>query len=202
MVKSLAGKDGGWAREVSRVLPWLFLSGARVVRPKLLADFGVTCVVNATAELPELTLDGVEVIAARITDSEDANLRPFLHDIADKLLQVRQANGKALVHCVAGVSRSPALVLAYLLKHEGLTLREAFLLLRQVRPAIRPNTNFFRQLVEFEEEVRLVRSVHFVVIPDSNLTIPDVCENELARANSRPWVEMVLARRNLANQFA
>lgn len=35
--------------------------------------------------------------------------------------------GKVLVHCVAGVNRSPSAVLMYLVRHGGMTLKEAFL---------------------------------------------------------------------------
>lgn len=55
-----------------------------------------------------------------------------------------------LVHCVAGVSRSATLVIAYLMKFEYMSLRQAFYHVKAVRPIIRPNPGFWRQLIEYE----------------------------------------------------
>ena len=62
------------------------------------------------------------------------------------------AGGKAFVHCVAGVSRSPTLVMAYLL-HTGHapTLRAAYELVYAARPCVSPNLGFMRQLQKLEQ---------------------------------------------------
>ena len=84
--------------------------------------------------------------------------------VADKIIDVVTRGGKALVHCVAGVSRSAAIVIAYLMKHKRLPLREAFTLVRARRPFIRPNVGFWRQLIDYEQRlfgstsVRMVRT--------------------------------------------
>jgi hypothetical protein len=54
------------------------------------------------------------------------------------------------VACAAGISRSATLVLAYLMKREGLSLPVACTLVRSVRPIVQPNHGFMWQLVEFE----------------------------------------------------
>ena len=43
--------------------------------------------------------------------------------ISDK---VREANGCVLVHCLAGISRSPTLAIAYIMTHLGLNTEEAY----------------------------------------------------------------------------
>lgn len=60
------------------------------------------------------------------------------------------------VHCYAGVSRSATVVLAYLMKEQGLTLSAAFKFVK-ARRFILPNDGFKAQLRKFEEELRLVR---------------------------------------------
>lgn len=64
--------------------------------------------------------------------------------------EVRQKNGKVLVHCSAGVSRSPAVCLAYLINTLNYCLEDAYDFLRSKRACIAPNLNFMRQLQEFE----------------------------------------------------
>lgn len=54
------------------------------------------------------------------------------------------------VHCLAGRSRSPALVLAYLMTRKQLTLQEA---LDMLAPQMRPNPNFIKQLMELEGDM-------------------------------------------------
>ncbi|XP_037796407.1 dual specificity protein phosphatase 18-like [Penaeus monodon] len=125
-----------------------------------------------------------------------------MSDIADKIEEVRRRGGRVLVHCVAGVSRSPALVLAYLVKHCDMSLREAFLHARKARPNIRPNAGFFAQLIEFEREVRGGASVTLVRDAALGLAIPDVCEDELRVLRDTRWARLIHERRNFERLYA
>jgi len=40
--------------------------------------------------------------------------------------KVRESNSRALVHCLAGISRSPTLAIAYIMRYLGLTTDEAY----------------------------------------------------------------------------
>lgn len=57
--------------------------------------------------------------------------------------------GVALVHCNAGVSRSAAIVIGYLMSREGLAFNAALALVKAARPAIRPNPGFHEQLKDY-----------------------------------------------------
>ena len=67
--------------------------------------------------------------------------------------QVRSSGSCILIHCMAGISRSVTLVIAYLMQHFGLTMQQAYQFVKEKRPAISPNLNFMGQLVEFEREI-------------------------------------------------
>jgi len=56
-----------------------------------------------------------------------------------------------LVHCNEGVSRSPTIVLSFLMKKENKSLFEAFVGLSAQRSVICPNIGFVKQLQEYEK---------------------------------------------------
>lgn len=65
----------------------------------------------------------------------------------------RDNDGKVLVHCQAGVSRSATVCIAYVMYKNNMTLEDAFDLVRSRRGVISPNLNFMQQLKEFENDI-------------------------------------------------
>ncbi|XP_069030300.1 serine/threonine/tyrosine-interacting protein isoform X1 [Embiotoca jacksoni] len=59
-------------------------------------------------------------------------------------------DGKVLVHGNAGISRSAALVIAYLMETFGMKYRDAFSHVQERRFCINPNVGFVHQLQEYE----------------------------------------------------
>lgn len=57
------------------------------------------------------------------------------------------------MHCLAGVSRSVTVTLAYLMHSRLLNFEEAFALVRLRKPDISPNFHFLRQLHAFERQL-------------------------------------------------
>lgn len=62
-----------------------------------------------------------------------------------------QAGGKVLIHCGDGISRSPALAIAYLMMTFNVTHEEAYLHVQARRFCASPNLNFQRQIDAFED---------------------------------------------------
>ncbi|XP_024292555.1 serine/threonine/tyrosine-interacting protein isoform X1 [Oncorhynchus tshawytscha] len=60
------------------------------------------------------------------------------------------SGGKVLVHGNAGISRSAALVIAYLMETFGIKYRDAFSHVQERRFCINPNVGFVHQLQEYE----------------------------------------------------
>jgi len=127
--------------DVTHVLDRLYLSDYVSLSAERLAELGVSLVINATYEIPNVEVcDGsVEFIQLHINDSITADMSQHMDRCADRIHEVRSAGGVALVHCALGISRSVTICLAYLVKHEGRTLREAYFELKKKRPIIRPN---------------------------------------------------------------
>ena len=62
--------------------------------------------------------------------------------------------GVVLVHCVAGVSRSATICLAYLVSHNHMSLQQAWQHVKKVRPWVKPNKGFLQQLSDWEKMMR------------------------------------------------
>ncbi|CAA7261130.1 unnamed protein product [Cyclocybe aegerita] len=74
--------------------------------------------------------------------------------IIDDALKSKGGSGRILVHCSAGVSRSPTVVVGYLMKRREMSLREALGLVLCARPQVSPNHGFLQQLKDLEVELR------------------------------------------------
>ena len=76
---------------------------------------------------------------------------PFLPHLDEALSQ----NCGVLVHCLAGVSRSVTVTVAYLMQKLHLSLNDAYDLVKRKKSNISPNFNFMGQLLDFERSLRL-----------------------------------------------
>ncbi|GMT28831.1 hypothetical protein PFISCL1PPCAC_20128, partial [Pristionchus fissidentatus] len=148
--------------QISEIKNFLFLSGIAVIKQEPVSKIGITTIVNATTEENTPPVRGVDVVRIRVDDHPSANLGIHFHVIADKIKSVKEGGGRVLVHCMAGVSRSASLVLAYLVKYERMTLKQAYYYVKSVRPIIHPNLGFWKQLVDFERRLRGTATVALV----------------------------------------
>ncbi|XP_035664328.1 uncharacterized protein LOC118407871 [Branchiostoma floridae] len=69
-----------------------------------------------------------------IEDKDDVDIEPYLEEINTFIESARKKGKRVLVHSVHGKSRAAAVVIQYLMTHQGMTLRDAFLMLRKCRP--------------------------------------------------------------------
>ncbi|XP_049431529.1 dual specificity protein phosphatase 14 [Epinephelus fuscoguttatus] len=136
---------------VSQVSPGLYLSGLDpALNLSVLSSRNITLIINASGleDVSYPQLDGLLVLHVPVQDQPHAPLRRHFDPVAERIHQNR--SGGTLVHCTAGRSRSPALIMAYLMRFEGLSLRQAHEVLLAQRPFVRPNAGFWRQLMDYE----------------------------------------------------
>uniref|UniRef100_A0A3Q0T4Q0 Protein-tyrosine-phosphatase n=1 Tax=Amphilophus citrinellus TaxID=61819 RepID=A0A3Q0T4Q0_AMPCI len=149
-------------QEVSHIWPFvsagLFLTDLdSALNVSVLTSRNVTLIVNASGleHVSYPQLDRLQVFHVPIQDQPHAPLREYFDPVAEQINQ--NQTGATLVHCTAGRSRSPALIMAYLMRlphlSEGLSLRRAHELVLDRRPFIRPNAGFWRQLMDYERSL-------------------------------------------------
>merc|ERR1712032_278683 len=61
--------------------------------------------------------------------------------------------GKILIHCAAGLSRSPTFVTSYLMRENKWTFEDSYRFVKKAKPSININYGFIDQLKEYEEAI-------------------------------------------------
>ncbi|XP_044285869.1 dual specificity protein phosphatase 14 [Varanus komodoensis] len=162
---------------IAQITPFLYLSkGSVASNRQLLLARGITCIVNATIELPNYNFPEFEYVKVPVDDRPNAPISLYFDSVADKIQSVARKHGVTLVHCAAGVSRSATLCIAYLMKYQNVTLYEAYNWVKSRRPVINPNVGFWRQLIDYERELYGRNTVKMVQTPYG--IMPDVYMRE------------------------
>ncbi|KRY77059.1 Dual specificity protein phosphatase 19 [Trichinella pseudospiralis] len=140
---------------LAEILPHLLLSSQEpATKLHLLQQHRVTHILDLASSFTNRYADQFIYKRIEIFDCPMANIKRYFNECVDFIDEVRMQNGRVLVHCNAGVSRSPTIVVAYLMKRENYTLENALSFVRAKRPCIRPNNGFMKQLKEFENELK------------------------------------------------
>lgn len=82
----------------------------------------------------------------------------FFVVINDLIAKRMDLGYEVLVHCHAGVSRSPTLILAYLMQSKKMTFSQAMDFLQIARPCVELNFGFHYQLQKLETEMQFLKT--------------------------------------------
>ncbi|KAK6527172.1 hypothetical protein TWF281_010365 [Arthrobotrys megalospora] len=155
---------------MNEIVPGLFLGDIFAARnPSYLQDHGVSHILTIAR--------GSLGLLSSTLESND-NGRPFKHlqieldDLPDEKLLDQLESGvlfidsalngntgeggehKVLVHCLQGMSRSTSFVIAYLVWKNKVTVGNALETVQEKRKKARPNSGFYRQLLEWEAKCK------------------------------------------------
>jgi dual specificity MAP kinase phosphatase len=141
---------------VSEILPFLYLGNERDAADRdRLKELGITHILNVTSHLPLFFEGEDDLTYCRLSASDSAhqNLTQYFQRAFEFIDAARKHNGKVMIHCQAGVSRSSTVVIAYIMKHSSLSMSSAFHFVKSKRTIIAPNFNFMGQLMDFEQQL-------------------------------------------------
>jgi protein-tyrosine phosphatase len=91
----------------------------------------------------------IEIHKFNLTDDYECDISQYF----DEITQLIDSKNIVLVNCMAGVSRSTTIVLAYLMRYHNLNLKDAFIYVRNKRNQICPNKKFMEYLFEEEQKI-------------------------------------------------
>lgn len=145
-------------REMQEILPGLFLgpySAAMKSKLSMLEKQGITHIVCVRQDIEANFIKPnfphkFRYLVLDIADNPVENIIRYFPMTKEFIDGCLETGGKVLVHGNAGISRSAALVIAYLMETFGVKYRDAFSHVQEKRFCINPNVGFVHQLQEYE----------------------------------------------------
>ncbi|XP_061430215.1 LOW QUALITY PROTEIN: dual specificity protein phosphatase 6-like [Lethenteron reissneri] len=153
--------SGGSPSFPVEILPYLYLGCARdSTNLAALAEHGIRYILNVTPNVPNAFESRRDFVYKQIPvpDHWSQNLSQFFPEAIAFIDEARQKKCGVLVHCLAGISRSVTVTVAYLMQTLNLSLNDAYDLVRNKKANISPNFNFMGQLLDFERTLGLSSS--------------------------------------------
>ncbi|GAB0094006.1 uncharacterized protein DMENIID0001_092060 [Sergentomyia squamirostris] len=136
--------------DMSKVLPGLYVGNYRDSKdPQQLDKHRITHIL-AIHDSPRRLHPDKHYLCVMAADTPDQNLSQYFAVCNDFIHAARLRDGNVLIHCLAGMSRSVTVAVAYIMSVTPLTWREALKVVRAGRAVANPNLGFQNQLAEFE----------------------------------------------------
>ncbi|KAL2097932.1 hypothetical protein ACEWY4_007139 [Coilia grayii] len=146
---------------LSKVTDSLFISNARsACNIPLIQKEAITLCINVSMEQPfPFPSDNIRTLRIAVYDDPEEDLHKYFDTCADAIDKEAVKGGHIVVYCKSGRSRSATICVAYLMKHQGLSLSEAFETVRKARSVVQPNPGFWAQLEKYEQELKSKRAL-------------------------------------------
>lgn len=154
----------------TQILKWIFLGTEKNANDvQELKDLGITYILNCAndAEIKDMP-DYIKCCHLNLNDSEKTDITKFFPQAFTFIDLAKKNNEKILIHCKLGVSRSPAILIGYLIKIMGLTTEFSLDFLKAKRSQVHPNPGFIAQLIEYEKKFKKNKRKNISPIKISN----------------------------------
>lgn len=137
--------------QASEIIPRLFISDLWTASDHdTLIRLGITHVISVVKHLDVSYFSSIKHTWVPVLDRRGENLSQHFGRIVRKINKAldgkKRKNNKVLVHCVWGMSRSPSLVMAYLMATHGMSFQKALQHVKSKRAVVKPNAGFETQL--------------------------------------------------------
>jgi len=144
-----------WGSEPSQILDFLFIGSKNTSSLENLKRKQIKSVVNCCALdwKPKYPLF-ISAIYFRAPDHKNYDISQHFEESYQFIEKARERGEKVLVHCVAGVSRSASIVIAYCMRKFNWDFFTAYAFVASKRPAVDPNEGFLFRLRAFEQRLK------------------------------------------------
>ncbi|KOX68685.1 Dual specificity protein phosphatase 19 [Melipona quadrifasciata] len=134
--------------QVAYILPGLYLSSQDpVVSKEILQKHEIHHILSIGIDA-SIKFDNIKYYYCDLSDLPESDLSVAIKKCIKIINEHRNEN--ILVHCNAGVSRSPAIVISYIMVYEKVSYDDAYTKVKNVRNCIKPNEGFVQQLKKLQ----------------------------------------------------
>lgn len=168
----------GDSRRPVEIVRGLFLGNStNAADRQALRNLNISYVLNVTPDLPNVFERDASFryLQLPIYDHWSQDLLEHFPRAIAFIDEARRNGCGVLVHCLAGISRSVTVTVAYLMSTLSLSLEDAYELVKRHKPNIAPNLNFMGQLLDFQRRLYgenvppPVTGLQPILIPDDDL---------------------------------
>jgi len=113
---------------------------------------GITAVVNASKEISNYFEDNSDIQYFKLEDVKDINtssIKKYFDGFIEFVKKIKDENGRILIHCFMGSSRSAILVVLYKIYFLGHKLEESIVDITNKRGRVNINITFVEELKDY-----------------------------------------------------
>jgi atypical dual specificity phosphatase len=140
--------------EAHEIISRVYVGSAKVAKNlEWLVKHNITHILDIGNNNRQIFAHRIKYLSVPLEDDPTAILHvPLIracHNFIHSALQ--QKGGNILIHCFAGVSRSPTILASYIMRQNRIGVDQALSLIRSRRPCISINPGFYKQLSEYRQ---------------------------------------------------
>lgn len=154
MVNMKLSIDDGFPSQIPGYASLFIGSAGCIYHEDRLRHHKITHIVCLTSKVKSYLFSDINYCRIPIDDDNCQDLRNVWNICFQFIDSAALNNGRILVHCYKGQSRSTAILCGYMITRHGLSLETALQLIRSVRPIAQPNENFMNQLQELSKSLK------------------------------------------------
>ena len=139
----------------SQILPWLFLgSEQNALDINELNYNNISFILNCGFECENTSHNNkYSYLKLDIKDLADFDIKKYFNEAHNFINKAKFNSKNILIHCFAGLSRSPTIVISYLMKELKYSYINAYNFVKEKRPQIKINIDFLIILKKYENEL-------------------------------------------------
>jgi len=122
-----------------------------VYNPERMKEDGITHILTVVMGIDPAYPEDFRYKKIDIRDTKNENFKKYFDECFEFIENAVSKNGKVIVHCAYGISRSSTIVIAYLIRKYRMSYEMAYNLVKNKRNIIEPNEGFVEQLKEYAE---------------------------------------------------
>ena len=140
----------------NKILNNIYLSNYEdSINNQYINDNNIKVIINCSKNLPFINNNNIIKIRISINDdlSKQSNIDLFkyLNHITTIMNKYTKQNYNILVHCYAGIQRSPSIIAAYLIRYYNFSMYEAINYIKQKKnKTFYPKINFYNSLNKYQ----------------------------------------------------